>query len=87
SVGDFIINGKVGELLDERGISLKVDEISAKPGTEFSIVYVSRLKAITDLQDDIAVADQGKDTGMPTLSLTGDNPVLIERILNSISEN
>ncbi|HBX4566808.1 polysaccharide biosynthesis tyrosine autokinase [Klebsiella pneumoniae] len=87
SVGDFIINGKVGELLDERGISLKVDEISAKPGTEFSIVYVSRLKAITDLQDDIAVADQGKDTGMLTLSLTGDNPVLIERILNSISEN
>ncbi|HHP8569349.1 TPA: polysaccharide biosynthesis tyrosine autokinase, partial [Klebsiella pneumoniae] len=81
------INGKVGELLDERGISLKVDEISAKPGTEFSIVYVSRLKAITDLQDDIAVADQGKDTGMLTLSLTGDNPVLIERILNSISEN
>ncbi|HBS9675099.1 TPA: polysaccharide biosynthesis tyrosine autokinase, partial [Klebsiella pneumoniae] len=78
---------KVGELLDERGISLKVDEISAKPGTEFSIVYVSRLKAITDLQDDIAVADQGKDTGMLTLSLTGDNPVLIERILNSISEN
>ncbi|MCL0268395.1 tyrosine-protein kinase, partial [Klebsiella pneumoniae] len=63
SVGDFIINGKVGELLDERGISLKVDEISAKPGTEFSIAYVSRLKAITDLQDDIAVADQGKDTG------------------------
>ncbi|HFT3614793.1 TPA: polysaccharide biosynthesis tyrosine autokinase [Klebsiella quasipneumoniae] len=87
SVGDFIINGKVGELLDERGISLKVDEISAKPGTEFSIAYVSRLKAITDLQDDIAVADQGKDTGMLTLSLTGDNPVLIERILNSISEN
>lgn len=87
SVGDFIINGKVGELLDEQGISLKVDEISAKPGTEFSIVYVSRLKAITDLQDDIAVADQGKDTGMLTLSLTGDNPVLIERILNSISEN
>lgn len=63
SVGDFIINGKVGELLDERGISLKVDEISAKPGTEFSIVYVSRLKAITDLQDDIAVADQGKILG------------------------
>lgn len=45
------------------------------------------MKAITDLQDDIAVADQGKDTGMLTLSLTGDNPVLIERILNSISEN
>ena len=87
SVGGFTLNGKVGELIDERGISLKVDEISAKPGTEFIIAYVSRLKAIADLQGDMAVADQGKDTGMLTLSLTGDNPVLIERILNSISEN
>ncbi|MEZ2405105.1 polysaccharide biosynthesis tyrosine autokinase, partial [Raoultella planticola] len=83
----FILNGKVGELLDERGISLKVDEISAKPGSEFLITYVSRLKAIADLQDDVSVTDQGKDTGMLTLSLSGDNPVLIERILNSISEN
>lgn len=87
SVGNFTLEGKVGELLDEKGISLKVDEINAKPGTEFYIDYVSRLKAITDLQEKLAVNDQGKDTGILTLSLTGDNPELIERILNSISEN
>lgn len=81
------INGKVGELIDEKGISLKIDEIDAKPGTEFSIGYVSRLKAITDLQEGLNVADQGKDTGILTLSLTGDDPVLVERIINSISEN
>ncbi|MDU4423045.1 MAG: GNVR domain-containing protein, partial [Raoultella sp.] len=81
------INGKVGELIDEKGISLKVDEIDAKPGTEFVIGYVSRLKAITDLQEGLNVADQGKDTGILTLSLTGDDPVLVERIINSISEN
>ncbi|HEC2555552.1 TPA: polysaccharide biosynthesis tyrosine autokinase [Raoultella ornithinolytica] len=87
SAGDFTLNGKVGELLDEKGISLKVDEIDAKPGTEFIIGYVSRLKAITDLQEGLSVADQGKDTGMLTLSLTGDDPVLVENIINSISEN
>lgn len=87
SFGNFTLSGKVGELLDDKGISLKVDEIDAKPGTEFSIAYVSRLKAITDLQDELSVADQGKDTGMLTLSLTGDNPILIEKIINSISEN
>jgi tyrosine-protein kinase Etk/Wzc len=83
---DFTINGKVGELIDEKGISLKLMK-SAKPGTEFTIGYVSRLKAITDLQEGLNVVDQGKDTGILTLSLTGDNPVLIERIINSISEN
>ncbi|HAG7451524.1 polysaccharide biosynthesis tyrosine autokinase [Escherichia coli] len=84
---DFTITGKVGELIDEKGISLKIDEIDAKPGTEFVIGYVSKLKAITDLQEVLNVTDQGKDTGILTLSLTGDDPVLIERIINSISDN
>lgn len=84
---NFTITGKVGELIDEKGISLKIDEIDAKPGTEFVIGYVSKLKAITDLQEGLNVTDQGKDTGILTLSLTGDDPVLIERIINSISDN
>ncbi len=78
---DFTITGKVGELIDEKGISLKIDEIDAKPGTEFVIGYVSKLKAITDLQEGLNVTDQGKDTGILTLSLTGDDPVLIERMV------
>ncbi|HBU1983639.1 TPA: polysaccharide biosynthesis tyrosine autokinase [Klebsiella pneumoniae] len=84
---DFEIEGKVGELLDEKGISLKVDAIDAIPNTQFIITYVSRLKAITDLQEKQAVNDQGKDTGILTISMTGDNPQLIEKIVDSISEN
>lgn len=84
---DFEIEGKVGELLDEKGVSLKVDAIDAIPNTQFIITYVSRLKAITDLQEKLAVNDQGKDTGILTISMTGDNPQLIEQIVDSISEN
>lgn len=73
--------GKVGELLDERGISLKVDSIDASPGTEFTVSYVSKLKAITDLQNIFTVVDQGKDTGMLTLTLIGDDPTLIKKLL------
>ncbi|KAB8042356.1 polysaccharide biosynthesis tyrosine autokinase, partial [Klebsiella pneumoniae] len=47
----------------------------------------SKLKAISDLQDILTVADQGKDTGILTLSLTGDNPKLIEKIIDSITNN
>lgn len=87
SYGDHVLNGKVGELLDENGISLKIDAINAKPGAKFLVNYVSRLKAITDLQDKLAVSDQGKDTGILTISLSGDDPVLVEKIINSISDN
>ncbi len=44
--------GKVGELLDAKDISLKISSLQAEPGTEFSIYYISKLKAITDLQNE-----------------------------------
>jgi tyrosine-protein kinase Etk/Wzc len=81
------MSGEVGVLLDSNGIALKVDNIDAEPGATFIISYVSKLKAITDLQETLAVADQGKDTGMLNLSLTGPDPLLLEKILNSISSN
>lgn len=83
----YEIKGKVGELVDGHGISIKIDSIDAEPNTKFTIKYRSRLKAIADLQELLSVADQGKDTGILVLSLTGDDPVQIERILDSISSN
>ena len=84
---DKLMTGEVGVLLDSNGIALKVDNIEAEPGSEFIISYVSKLKAITDLQEVFSVVDQGKDTGMLNLSLTGSYPLLLEKILNSISNN
>ncbi|HEE1122141.1 TPA: polysaccharide biosynthesis tyrosine autokinase [Klebsiella pneumoniae] len=81
------INGKVGELIEKDGITLKIDEINAKPGAEFTIKYVSKLKAIADLQENLSVADQGKDTGILILSYLGDDPLKIKNIVDSISEN
>lgn len=49
--------------------------------------YVSKLKAINDLRDSLSVADQGKDTGMLILSITGMDRSLIQKILDSISNN
>lgn len=84
---DKELDGQVGKLLDSDGISLNVASIDAEPGTVFSITYVSKLKAITDLQNSYTVIDEGKDTGMLTLSLIGEDPELIERIVDSISNN
>lgn len=82
-----VFKGRVGELLNDKGISLNVDNIDATPKTTFTIVYISKLKAISDLQNSFSVVEQAKDTGMLTLSLMGDNPILIEKIVDSISNN
>lgn len=84
---DFTFNGRVGEHLDDKGISIKVDKIDAEPGSKFTISYITRLEAITKLQEVLSVADQGKDTGILVLSITGDNPELITNIIDSISNN
>lgn len=84
---DFTTNGTVGTLLNEHGISLQVNAIDAEPGDQFIIRQFTKLKAIADLQRIFNVSDQGKDTGMLTLTLTGDNPDLISQILDSISQN
>ncbi|MBX4674621.1 tyrosine-protein kinase [Klebsiella sp. CVUAS 5466.2] len=81
------LKGKVGELVEKNGISIKVDSIDSPNGTKYDISSISRLKAITELQKSFSVIDQGKDTGILALTLIGKDPVLIKRIIDNISEN
>ncbi|HDU5897069.1 TPA: tyrosine-protein kinase, partial [Klebsiella quasipneumoniae subsp. quasipneumoniae] len=83
----FELSGKTGVLLDSKGLSIKIDKIDANPGTEFTITYLTRLQAITELQKILTVTDQGKDTGILSISLTGENKKLIENIVDSIIGN
>ncbi|MFY2980159.1 tyrosine-protein kinase, partial [Klebsiella pneumoniae] len=63
------------------------DSINAEPGTRFLLTYTSRINAINYLRDSLLIADQGKDTGMLTISLLGSDPDLIKRVIDSISDN
>ncbi|EJL9100493.1 polysaccharide biosynthesis tyrosine autokinase [Klebsiella pneumoniae] len=84
---ELLLKGSIGNILEKPGVTIKVDSIDAKPGTKFELSYVSKLKAINDLRDSLSVADQGKDTGMLILSITGMDRSLIQKILDSISNN
>ncbi|HDY4955284.1 TPA: polysaccharide biosynthesis tyrosine autokinase [Klebsiella pneumoniae] len=84
---ELLLKGSIGNIFEKPGVTIKVDSIDAKPGTKFELSYVSKLKAINDLRDSLYVADQGKDTGMLILSITGMDRSLIQKILDSISNN
>ncbi|WP_447907949.1 tyrosine-protein kinase Wzc [Serratia fonticola] len=86
--GDIFAQGQVGKLIENRdGFSILVSDINAKPGTKFEIIKISELKAISDLLERFESADKGKDTGVLGLALTGEDPVLIRKILDSITNN
>ncbi|AYM89671.1 tyrosine-protein kinase Wzc [Serratia sp. 3ACOL1] len=85
--GDNFAKGETGRLLQKDGLSLLVSEIQAAPGTKFKVSKVSELSAINKLLDMFDVSDKGKNTGVLNLTLTGEDPVLIRNILNSITNN
>ncbi|SNY79849.1 tyrosine-protein kinase [Enterobacter sp. CC120223-11] len=81
------VDGEQGQLLDVDGISLKIADIQARPGTQFTISRQSELEAVSDLQLNFSVSERSKDSGMLGLTMTGDDPQLIARTLNSIADN
>lgn len=86
--GDIVnFTGSVGKLESNNGLTLLVSDIAAPEGTVFRLKKLNELTAIKNLLDDFTVADTGKDTGVLQLSLEGEEPANISKILNSISQN
>ncbi len=84
---NFDITAKVGALIEKNDISIMISDIKAKPGTSFTVSYLTKLRAISELQQAFSVSDLGKDTGILNLVMIGEDPILISKIINYISQN
>ncbi|WP_318506414.1 polysaccharide biosynthesis tyrosine autokinase [Photobacterium leiognathi] len=87
SEGREVLQGRVGELVEQNGISLFVTDIHAKDEATFTLSKISRLDAIQNLQRGLSISERGKQTGILQLSMTGENRSEIKNILNDISQN
>nr|WP_315291479.1 tyrosine-protein kinase Wzc [Serratia proteamaculans] len=85
--GTEILKGTVGQQASGNGVSLLVSDLVAVPGTNFDIVKQPMLVAINELLDSFSAADKGKDTGVLQLSLIGEDPIAVRKILDSIARN
>lgn len=86
--GNQILKGQVGQPFTVATgggeVSIFVRSIKADPGTEF-VVTSHRVDAVVqDLQKLLDVKEQGKQTGVIGLSLSGPDPVQVTRILNGV---
>jgi tyrosine-protein kinase Etk/Wzc len=66
-------------------IEIDVDSIVALPGARFSLVRVAREEAIEDLQDALKITELGKQSGVISVSLEGDDRKRITSSLNEMS--
>ena len=83
----FNARGEVGKLLQKEGVTFEVSAIKASEGSEFTVTKFSTLGVINNLQNNLSVTENGKDTGVLSLSFTGEDRNQIRAILNSITRN
>ncbi|WP_312583614.1 tyrosine-protein kinase Wzc [Atlantibacter sp.] len=83
----FSAQGQVGQPLTKDGVSILVKAIKASAGSEFIVTKYSTLGMINQLQNNLSVTENGKDTGVLSLTFTGEDKDKIRDILNSITRN
>ena len=83
-----VVEGKVGVPLKiNNHTTLKIDQILANPGQEFALTKFSRISAIENIQNKLAVISKGKTSPIINLTFTGTDPKRTSVILNSIADN
>ncbi|RKS86832.1 tyrosine-protein kinase Etk/Wzc [Orbus hercynius] len=85
--GSEILSGTVGEYSSNNGISILVSQIDAAKGTVFLITKRSQIDVINSILNNLSIADKGKDTGILQLNLQGEDPLLVQNILDQITKN
>ncbi|WP_238136981.1 polysaccharide biosynthesis tyrosine autokinase [Variovorax sp. JS1663] len=73
---DFSVNGAPGVLHVKAAIG--------KPGAEFYITRNVQLEVVEQLQKDLVITEEGKQSGVIRASLQGGDPRAIARVLNEI---
>ncbi|MEG3696945.1 tyrosine-protein kinase Wzc [Escherichia coli] len=87
SDGGFSARGQVGKVLEHDGVTMLVEAIHASPESQFTVSKFSTLGMINTLQNNLMVTETGKDTGVLSLTFTGEDREQIRQILDSITRN
>lgn len=86
--GRVLLHGKVGSAARSSSGKIKifVEQLTARPGEHFVVKETRWLEAVDSLQSRLSVSEEGKDTGIIGMTLSGTNPVRIRHILNAIAD-
>lgn len=84
--GDEVLQGSKGQLATSKDqqTSILVTDWQMNDSTAFDVKNVPLMKAINDLDLSLGVSEQGKDTGILSLSLPGTDQVMAQQQLESI---
>lgn len=89
--GQTLVEGVVGEAQTwGQGASagrIIVHDLQALPGAHFKVMRQNRLAVLEKLQDGLKIAEEGKQSGVISMSLEGSDAMQITKILESVGNN
>lgn len=85
--GSLLLRGEVGQTEQGGGVTILVNKLVARPGTQFIVMRANELDAITGFQSGIKVEEQGKQTGVIEISLEDKDPAHAALVANALAES
>jgi tyrosine-protein kinase Etk/Wzc len=83
--GNRLLDGHVGEVASNNGITSLVRDLRANPGMHFKVTRLNSLVILDQMKDDITAVEQGRDSGVIALRYSNADPILAKRVLENIS--
>lgn len=84
--GRLIIEGNVGQLAEGHGVKILVSKLNANDGGQFRVTKESAQSVVAQLQLDVAAVEQGKDSGIITLTYQRADPNLAAKVLDQVAQ-
>ncbi|MEW6765785.1 MAG: polysaccharide biosynthesis tyrosine autokinase [Pseudomonadota bacterium] len=81
-----LLQGSVGESLDQGGFKLLVSDLAGRPGSRFELTKHNRVQTILDYQDDLKALEKGKDSGIIELALESTDVDKAVATINAIAQ-
>ena len=89
--GKQLLQGKIGETVnaqtDAGRFTIFVRELQARPGTQFNLVRFSRQSVLGVLSKKLQIAEQGRQSGVITVSYTGGSPQAVTDFINTLEDS
>lgn len=84
--GTTLLTGKIGEQASDNGISIRLDKLVARPGTEFQVSALNEVNALKRFSRDLKVAEKGKETGIVQIAFDSSSPWVAAGVANAVAE-
>ncbi|WP_028117657.1 polysaccharide biosynthesis tyrosine autokinase [Ferrimonas senticii] len=82
---EVLLQGKIGESVNQNGISIRISEINAALGTRFTVSKLDEITVIESLKRDLAISERGKQSGILALTLQGQDKQHLVEVLDKVS--